>query len=409
MPLSKPNRYKLLVSILLQSETSVESFITKLHISKAKLYRLTENIRHELAEVGLRLNLGAYRIEGNKVLVEYFYMTLFNITGTDISDLLSEKQVELVKDFVDRYFKSDVTTTESELTKCARRRYLAVMFIRLSQGQQYERGDVFVELMPLNSTAGTSVLTQYLMENYKLSGQDALTQTDTLKFVMKYGPDFILRLPNHEVVELVNGVNKSEDWRSIWTSEGVTPDEQVVLVKLELRIIGYILMIIYFGNYPVTFSSSIDQLITGEKPANFVKFRTCAAKLLMESDLEIVDGERVNIIGMLFYAAMSLVKQFSVQISVFVYESLYGISKDIIQFALLGQIKMLPIESYSSDIQPAIVVYAEKTELIEEISQNPDTVLVRWIRELPMTENYSRVFNAYRDERLIYLTKILGG
>lgn len=343
-------------------------------------------------------------------MIEYFLMTLFDTARQDLTELLPKKRVDLVKDFSKRYFVNDVATPEPESILHLRQHFLAIMLIGLSQGYNFLRGDIFVELMDLNFTSGTSILTQYLMGNYSLSGQEALTQTNTLKFVMKYGPEFISRMPYHEIVKLLNGMHKSPAWRAIWHEDEVTDSDRPYLGKLELRVIGYMLMIMFFGDFPVTSSTYLDRFMVGEKPGNFVELRAAAAKVLLESNLEVVSGNRVNKIAMLFYAVISVLETLGQTATIFMDTQLENINLDAFSYMMHNRMQIKSIRTFDSKFCPAIVVYSEMRAPVNQIlTENQNVTSVKWVSELPTIENFRRIFDAYRDSSLQFLEKLVGG
>lgn len=392
--------YQLIMSLLMMTDASIQDFLTRFDISRTKLYRVTTELRKAIAHYGIVLNLAEFRLDGNETLIQSFLLSFLNETGTKIDEFLNDQWASLVARLTMDY----LTPTQGfeQVIMPQRKRLVGLALLRLSQGYRYGQLNQFADGFDVSfSQGGTTALLNFFQLNYKMKPNEALGQLNVLEFFLKYSPNFIIDLSSLEKGRVLKILRRSSNWKWIWSH--IDPATPVALQdKMELRVIGFINVLMYFGNFPIARDSLMNGLIDNGQ-VNVTQTAQLAEKMpVMLQELEFPQASPTQIRLLTVFTGMliNLLEQASYKTKIYIADDTYDASVEAFSYMFRGVVEVHTLNDYKSGESEAILMYNEKTVKVTELlSQDKRLVGLHWGHQLPASENYSRLLlliNKYR-------------
>jgi DNA-directed RNA polymerase subunit L len=390
--------YKMLMSLITQTDHTTNEFLERQQISRTKLYRLTSDLRKYIGQFGVTVNLSEFCLTGNETLIQNFLLAFLNETGTNISEFLDDRWQSLVSHLTDGFltpmaFKNSILVAQ-------RRRFVGIALLRLSQGHRYQIAhpiDQHFGLKFINGSDG--VVKDYIKVSCDLTDVEAQNQFNLLKFSLKFGPNFIIEISDDEKQMIDDWLKSSPQWQQFWQRiETGTPTG--LTAKMKLRLVGCIISLDYFGNFPISRNNYVNDYLQKVSDSRISKYYDQVNTMIKELQLEITTVDGINSLAKLFEALEQVIDDVSHKITVYVNDDAYDAQTDIISYLFQGVVSVKMINEYEPEEVVSILVYNQQNDKVNRfLAAHPNMISLRWVQQLPATENYSRLLlliNKYR-------------
>ena len=159
-------------------------------------------------------------------------------------------------------------------------------------------------------------------------------------------------------------------------------------------------MLQYFGNFPIARSNYVNEYLSKMDVTRISPYYELVSKMIKQLRLQITEVDNVNTLANLFQALEQVLADVSHKLVLYIDDDAYDAQTDVISYLFQGVVTVRLFNEYKPGDSVSVLLYNQQTPEIKDfLAQHPDLISLRWVHQLPTTENYSRLLlliNKYR-------------
>lgn len=393
--------YNLLLNIIKHTDASYDDYAERTGTSRAKIYRLTMELRQKLADYGIKLKVNKFVLVGNEILVQFFILNFLSSTRTPLTEFLPHNYIT-GSESLTRNFQTPVDSRDS-LTVQQREMLMGICLLRMSQGYRFQ------QLPPLWPDVNFAVnkhtsrlFIEYLQMNYHLDAGEAIVQANAINYMFEFEPGFVAELPKAQRTQLIKFFDRSETWQFYWVQTTADAPEAA-----QLHIISYFINVINLGELPIARRNYIESNATDVvQPGDTERYRRMVIAIFKELGLNKVAIKQVDLLA-------DVMRRFAIQNErllkmpvAHLVDDRQDIQSDLIK-ALLKRVVDFGDEDCAngnSISEDDIVIYAGDSKWDEDaLGLCKSKNRFNWMEQMSVRQNYERFlafFSHYQGQRL---------